>query len=197
MHNRYQVFLIALLAGACSDSPVDPGPMALPESELRFVQFADSAPPLTDSTVTFWAVRGEDREVNIGFVPDDPSDDPEEFLEFEVPGGALLRYPDGRTFTRGDSVQITVTVLDPTRFLFRFEPAGLMFNPEQPARLEVSYRYARRDQDGEVEDERTFGFWRQEAPGELWHRMATVKFEDLEEAEADIFGFTRYALASD
>ncbi len=43
--------------------------------------------------------------------------------------------------------------------------------------------------------ERTFGFWRQEAPGRPWEAIGTVRFDDLEEAEAEIHGFSRYALA--
>jgi hypothetical protein len=53
-----------------------------------------------------------------------PADTGEEFLRFEVPGDGLFRKPDGSAFQTGDSILITVTIDDPSRFLFRFEPLG-------------------------------------------------------------------------
>lgn len=197
MRNRLLLLSLPLwlAATACERGPTDPPEQGVPEAELRFLRLADNAPPLADTVVSFWAVRGEDREVEIRLLPVGDDTEGEEFLELEVPGGALLEHPDGRRFVRGDSVQITVTVVDPSRFLFRFEPSGLKFDPKQPARLEVSYEWAERDGQGNVGDGE-FQFWRQASPGALWFPIGTVKIEDLEEAEADLFGFSRYALAS-
>lgn len=175
----------------------------VPESRLTFLRFAESAPPLADSVATFWAVRGSDREVEMRLAPTEDDAEGEDFLQFEVPGDALLRYPDGRAFARGDSVQITIRVVDATRFLFHFEPSGLQFDPMNPAELEVSYEYADRDfdQDGDQDEddrevEREFGFWHQKRPGGLWTKVGTIRMEDLEEAEAEITTFSRYAMAS-
>lgn len=189
--------VLALLVAGC-DRPVDPAPDALPESALSFLRFSTDAPPPTDSVVSFWAVRGEDREVEIRLQPEEGETEGEEFLEFEVSGQSLARYPDGRAFARGDSVLITIRLVDPSRFMFEFEPAGLRFDPDHPAELEVSYARADSDYDGDgVDDEDlAFSFWRQERQGELWYRMGTIFIEDLSEVEADIEGFTRYALAS-
>lgn len=190
--------LLASLVAGCSDNPVDPEPDALPEEELVFLRFAAAAPAPADSVVSFWAVRGEDREVEIRLAPEEGEEEGEEFLEFEVSGGSLLRRPDGSAFQRGDSVLITIRLVDASRFMFEFEPSGLKFDPDHPAELEVSYARADPDFDGDGQDdeELRFGFWRQEREGELWFRMGTVFIEDLSEVEADIEGFTRYALAS-
>lgn len=190
--------VLALLIAGCSDTPVEPQPDALPESELTFVRFSANAPPPADSVVSFWAVRGEDREIAIRLQPAEGESEGEEFLEFEVSGQSLARYPDGTAFELGDSVLITIRLVDPSRFMFEFEPAGLKFDPERPAELEVSYARADPDfdDDGVADDELEFQFWRQEREGELWFRMGTVIIEDLSEVEAAIHGFTRYALAS-
>ena len=195
----------ALSLGACDDSGVGPDPAAdrVPETRLKFLRFAENAPPLASTVVSFWAVRGEDRGVEIRLAPPPGESEGEEFLEFEVPGDALLQYPDGRAFMGRDSVLITIRVVDATHFRFEFEPSGLRFNPRSPAELEVSYDYADRDIDGDGdrdqedhEMEREFGFWHQKRSGGLWSKIATVKVEELEEVEAKIFGFSQYALAS-
>lgn len=192
---------LALLAACDGSSPTAGRPVD--ETELTFVRFAESAPPLERTSVSFHAVRGQDRMAVIRYAssPDD-EDGGEEFLSFKVPEAALLRRPGGAPFAVGDSVLITIQVLDAARFVFEFQPAGLEFDPRAPARLEVSYREADRDYDDDGDEdgeddafERRFGFWRQERPGLPWFRVSTVKIEDLEEVEADVTGFTRYAVA--
>lgn len=195
-------FLTSL--AACEDPGVGPDPVEqVPEGRLTFLRFAESAPPLADSVVSFWAVRGEDRGVEMRLAPGGDGEQGEDFLQFEVPGGALLKRPDGRAFVSGDSVLITIQVVDATRFLFHFEPSGLQFDPKNPAELEVSYEYADRDfdQDGDLDEddrevEREFGVWHQRRLGGLWAKVGTIRMEDLEEVEAKITGFSRYAMAS-
>lgn len=208
---RSRILLLALVLltslGACEDSGVGPDPIEpgeqVPEDKLTFLRFAESAPDLADSAVSFWAVRGEDRSVEVRLAPTADDEEGEDFLEFEVPGNALLKYPDGRAFARGDSVLITIRVVDATRFLFHFEPSGLRFDPKNPAELEVSYEYADRDfdQDGDQDEddrrvEKEFGFWHQKQLGGLWTKVGTIKMEDLQEVEAKVTGFSRYAMAS-
>lgn len=192
---------LALALAACDGgSPTQERPVD--ETELTFVRFADGTLPLEAASVSFWAVRGRDREGVIRYVPAPGEEEGEEFLAFKVPGGALLRRPDGAPFAAGDSVRITIRVVDPGLFLFEFEPAGLRFDARSPARLEVSYREADRDYDGDGDEdgsdddfERELSFWRQERPGQPWFPVSTLRIEDLEEVEADITGFTRYAVA--
>src|SRR5206468_1337140 len=71
------------------------------------------------------------------------------FLRFEVPNDGLYRKPDGTAFAAGDSIQITVTVVDTKQFRFDFQPSGLQFNPNDPARLKVEYHYADPDFNGD------------------------------------------------
>jgi len=181
---------------SCSDSS---GPSGVPDAQLHVVQ-RDTLAPLLDSTVArVWAKVGEGREIRIAYQAPDTGED---FLRFEVPGDGLLRKPDGSAFQPGDSILITLTVVDPDRFLVQFEPAGLQFNPNQPARLKFHYLHANHDFDGngvvdaaDAEIEHILDLWRRESPSAPWFRVGSVKFEQLDEIDANILSFTEYALA--
>jgi hypothetical protein len=200
---RLMVLPLALTL-ACSDSggPDQDGTIR-PPTELTILRLSEESPPLFDPEVSFWAVRGENREVEIFFQDDEEPGSPgEEYLELEVDAEALLAYPDGTRFTEGDSVLITVRVVDPERLLFEFEPAGLTFSPSRPAELKIHYEHADDDldEDGDVdvddvELELTIAIWRQENEGDPFERLGSLLIEDLEEIDAELEGFSRYALA--
>lgn len=188
--------LCAWAAASC-DNPA--GARQVRESDLVFVRAADNAPPLDSLTVHVWAKAGETRQAYIryqkvgGYGGD-------VCLEFKIPGDGLWKRPDGSVVARGDSVLITITVVDPNLFNFRFEPSGLQFHSDHPAELRVSYKWADRDFNGDgKEDENDarfgFGFWKQETDGADWSEFGTIKNADLEELRADIRSFTRYAIA--
>lgn len=181
------------------------------EDDLVFFRFADNAPEIADTVVSFWAVRGQEGGVEMRFASagDEEEDDGEEedggeeFLEFEIDENSLLEYPDGRPFQPGDSVLITIRVVDPERFLFEFEPAGLKFNPDEPAELEIDYFWADDDYDDDEdidnEDariERKSSIWRQERAGDPYVEIWTITDTELDGVEAEITGFTRYAIAT-
>jgi hypothetical protein len=182
---------------SCTDGA---GPSGVPDAQLHIVRQDPTAPALDSTVARFWAKVGEGREIRIGYQP--PADTGEDFLRFEVPGDALLRKPDGTAFQAGDSVQITLTIVDPDSFLVRFEPAGLQFNPNQPARLKFHYLYANHDFDGDgvidstdLAIEHRLDLWRRESVGAPWFRVGSVKFEELDEIDANILSFTEYAIA--
>lgn len=187
--------LCALLPGC--DNPA--GSKQVPENKLVFIRAADDAPPLDSLQVHLWAKAGEERKVEIHYVKVGEYGG-DNCLEFKVPGNGLLKRPDGTAFQKGDSVLITITVVDPKLFNFRFEPAGLQFAPDHPAELRVSYKWANPDLNGDgvvnSADQRfDFGIWKQEADGTDWFRIGTVKDLDFEELRAEIQGFTKYAMA--
>jgi hypothetical protein len=187
--------LLATLAYGC-----DRAPTGVPGDRLAFIRVADGAPALEAQEVSFWAVKGENREVEIRYQPLPGETEGERCLRFRVRDDALLRDADGRRFLEGDSVLITIRVVDYRHFHFEFQPAGLRFDPEEPAELRVAYQFADPDFNGDgVVDGRDedfdFGFWRQERTGLPWRRIGSVRVHDLEEVRADLDGFTRYALA--
>ena len=196
---RRLMSILAVLLAACTDPS---GPPVKVDAELTFVRQDLEAPRLASTEVSFWAyvdsATGVDLEYHdgAGVCGDD-------FLEFGVPAGSLYRKPDGTLFAPGDSVLITITVVDDTLFQFEFQPAGLRFHPSVPAQLEIEYVKADHDfdDDGEVGDDdddaiaTQIGLWYQEKPGDPWVRLVTGVEIEADEIEAEIFGFSRFAVA--
>jgi hypothetical protein len=200
MRARLLAGALAVLTLSCSDSggPNDP---SRPPGELNILRLSEESPPLLDSEISFYAVRGENREGRI-FFDDGQGGEGEEYLRLRVDAGSLLARPDGTPFAAGDSVLITVRVVDPAQTLFELEPSGLQFSAADPAELRIRYQEADDDlnEDGQVdlddlELELTLAIWRQEAPGDPFVRLGTVLLDDIDEVEAELQGFSRYALA--
>lgn len=190
-------------AVACDDDPAGPSPGdQKSETELTFVRFDTAAFRNVPLEASFWAVRGEDRELEMRSAPTPDDEDGEKFLELEIEEETLLRRPDGTPFAEGDSVLITVT-LDPTgRFLFDFQPSGLVFNPEEPADLKIRYVLGDDDydDDGDVDGddlafEALLAIWQRESSSDPFVRLETFEIDD-DELEADLLGFTGFALAN-
>lgn len=188
------------LLASCSDSS-GPGDGPRPPSELTVLRLAAGSPPLFNPEQSFWAVRGRDREARI-FFQNEAGEAGEEYLRLRVDAPSLLAYPDGTPFAPDDSVLITIRVVDPAQFLFELEPSGLRFSPDVPAELKIHYDQADDDldKDGDVDAidaslEQQLSIWRQESPGDPFVKVGTLLVEDLEEVEADLEGFSRYALA--
>lgn len=192
---------------ACSSDPAGtdgttpPPGTTRPPSQLSFVQFAPTAPPLASNSVSFWATRGEDAEAEICYLT--PGDgECEAFVELELEENSLLARPDGSPIAVGDSVLITIRIVDPRRLEVELLPAGLRFNPQQPAELSFDFGFAEDDldDDGDVDDRdqtlnRQLAIWRLPSGAGSWTKLATLRFDDLEELEADLTGFSRFAIA--
>lgn len=200
---RVRTFAVAGLLSLAGCSEVfSPPDLQVEDGRLTIIRVDPDAPPLDQLEVHLWAVEGERSEAQIVYLY--PNGTTGKCLRFVVPEDALLRHPGGRAAVPGDSVRITIRVVDPTLYLFEFDPGGLTFDPERPARLEIRYRWAAADLSGDgVVNERddeiraAFGLWRQERPGEPWIEAGGSRDEEELELHADILGFTRYALASD
>lgn len=192
--------LVAALA-ACGEgtAPDVVGPDQRSPLAFNPVRLRQGAPSLASTQVQFWARYDRDREVTLYFRPQPGDSDSTEFLEFKVPARSLLRDASGRIFANQDSVLITISVPDPTRFQVVFAPAGLRFSPNRPAELEFSLEERDDDLDGDGDDEDDdfleLDLWRQETPTSLWERIGSLVIEELEDIKADILGFTGYAVA--
>lgn len=193
--NRWLCWLPLFALAACSDNSTDVDGGAVPEDRLTFLRF-ESANAVAVKQASFWAVKGQDRELEMRYA------DGEDFLEFEIGAQTLLFRPDGRPFQNGDSVQITVTLDAANRFILDFQPSGLVFNPTRPAELEINYRLADDDVDDDGDEDSTdralelaLRIWQQERPGLPWLPLATFRIND-DELEARILSFTGFAMAS-
>lgn len=201
---RLPLLALAALSAACSDL-LTPTGTVVEDDSLAVLQVEAGAPDVEAQEVSFYAKRGEDREVQIRYIYPDGAGGAtySKCLLFRVPAQALQTYPDGRPVAQGDSVLITIRLPDKSLYRFEFAPAGLKFDPSNPAQLEVRYRYAERDLNGDgvvdQQDEALLSrvsWWRQETPGAAWELIPTARLTGLLEARAAVTGFTRYALAS-
>lgn len=209
--NRIWSALIAsaalAIATGCSDNaapdpsmPSNPGDTRL-SADLGIVRRSSTIAGFVDTVVTFWAVRGRDREGRIFFRSADGGVG-EEFARLKIGSATLTARPDGTPVAQGDSVLITMRVVDPALLLVEFQPSGLQFNPQEPAELEMRYSEADDDlnSDGhhDGEDEAlisSLGIWRQESPGLPFVRLTSTLLTSTTSCDSKITGFTRYALA--
>jgi hypothetical protein len=186
------------LVAACSSTTAP----TTPTSQLNFLRAAPTAPPIANVVDSFWAVKGQDRRIRIYYQPSEPGEDSAQLLEFRVPQQSLLRRPDGTTFAMGDSILIHVTVIDPVHLVVQFEPSGLTFSPSDPAQFKFEFGECDQDinNDGQVNAtddslKAILHLWRQETAADPWTQLATNVNVSTEEVQADILGFTNYALA--
>ena len=201
LDRRVTCVLFCVLATACGGDSTSPTGGGTNGTNLHFLHAAPDAPQLAHTSTSFWAVRGEDREAAIWYRRRPDRTDSTELVEFRVPDRALVQRPDGTPIAPGDSLLITITVVDPAHLIVQFEPAGLQFAADRPARLKLDYHEASEDinDDGHVDDNDTalksqLSIFRQEQPGDPWFKQSSISLEGSDEVEADIAGFTRYAI---
>jgi len=191
---RWFWILAAVALAACSDS-TDPNDGAVPDGSLNILRFA-SANPVTVQTASFWAVKGDNRKLELFYTSGD------RFLEFEVRNESLLARPNGVPFVDGDSVLISVSIDASGKVAVDFQPSGLKFNPLDPARLRIDYQGADHDvdHDGDTDSEdlkleTRLRIWQQETAGMPWLPLLTVRLNG-DDMEARVLGFTGFAMAS-
>ena len=192
---RIGIIALAALA-ACGGDSTGPNTTTKPTSDLHFLRLSATAPQLQSTVVSFYAVKGQDSEVRVRFK------NGEDFLRFRVFANSLLKRPDGGEIANGDSVLITITITDPTKLQADFQPAGLKFSSSNPARLQFEFGEADKDlnDDGVVNATDTslipqISTWRQEVAGGDWLKVSSLVEIEINEVQADILGFTGYALA--
>jgi hypothetical protein len=196
--------LLATALVACSGDSFMPsaadGPTEKTESLLNVIAVAPTALPEV-SVVTFYAVKGEDREQRLYTVKPDGSRG-DEYLRLTVSDNSLLARPDGTPFANRDSVLISISVLDQSRMMFQFEPAGLTFTPGSPAELRISYAGADGDLDHDGDHdtaddslETRLAIWRQEVPGAPFLRLPSLISTSDRDVRANLPGFSRYAVS--
>lgn len=206
MFRALPILGLMLIGVACSGdgapagfTPVDSTAI---EDSLRFLRPAADAPALGEREVSFWAVRGETREVRIMYRAAAGAADSVELVRFRVEDRSLVSRPDGTPIADGDSILITLRVVDTLRLITEFLPDGLGFSTSRPARLWLKFGEADPDLngDGVVNGDDTtlllaLRIWRQEQPGDPWTALPSSVDTVSQEVEADIPGFTRYALS--
>lgn len=202
---RLAIFAPALLVVAACKSSTDAdtdGPGTVKDNP-NFLRLSATAPAPAVTSVSFYAKKGADRRVEIDFAAEPGALDTAEFMKFRVRETSLLARPDGSPFAFGDSIQITITVEDAERMIFRFEPSGLRFSTSDPARLDLYYGQANKDydRDGDVDSDDAvieaslLAIWKQEVLNGPWTKLGVIRDIEIDEIEANITSFTGYAIA--
>ena len=214
MNRCYGGFLVALvvLAACTADAtgpettqPLGPstvGAASQVEDSLNFLRAAVGAPALAQKTVSFYAVRGEDREAEIWYHPRAGMPDSSRLVRLKLDKRSLIADEQGAPIAQGDSLLITMAVVDTVRLIVDMQPSGLVFAPNREAKLTLWYIETDPDlnQDGVVDAidlqlESTLSTWRQEQLGDPWDRLSGVLDTGEDQIETEITGFTRYAVS--
>lgn len=168
----------------------------------QFLRPATGAPTIANPVVQFWAKRGVETTAAMYYHAAPGARDSVTFFSLRLRAKSLWQRPDGTAFANGDSILITLTLVDAQRGIVDCQPAGLRFDPGKPVRLKISFA----ETDGDVNDDgrvdgvdaaitRTFAIWRKEAPADPWQRLLSNVSVGAHEVEAEIGGFTGYAIA--
>lgn len=190
---------LGALAG-CSDNPS--APQQKTDADLNVVLQAPTAPALTTTIRTLWVKKGVDRELRLYYRSLTGGADSTEYLRLVFDRRSLDRRPDGSAIADGDSVLVTVTVPDPTKFEVDLQPTGLKFTPGR----EVDLRWMLGHSDDDLNDDGVvnstddtiytqLAIWRQENVGLPWVRLASQLEVEIDEIHVELTGFSNYVVA--
>lgn len=194
---RLAALAAMLLVAACDEStrPVENN------SNLNFLEPAPTAPAVGAQTLTFNAVQGQDNEVFM-YYPQQGTSERSKILRLRIRAEAQIVRPNGTNLTTGQSIPITITIVDPVRLIVDFQPSGLRFLGEEAADLTMWYDERDHDfnDDGAINAtdsaiEQTLGIFRRETLTAPWVRLSGNIVVETDEIEADISGFTNYVIA--
>jgi hypothetical protein len=205
------VFALIGIPACSADRVTDPSSRTLtpaarrasaPSPKPQFLQPAANAPAIANPIVQFWAKRGVDTTAQMVYHAASGATDSVVFFSLRLRARSLWKRPDGSTIANGDSVLITLTLVDEQKGIVDCQPSGLRFDPDRPARVRISFA----ESDPDVNDDgvvnaadsaitRTFAVWRKESTTDPWLRLASFVSTSAQEVEAEIGGFTSYAIA--
>lgn len=208
------VFALTVSVARCADQPTavkaPAGPQALrwvapPQFTARTDAHAGRSgmmamtPPLSldQYVVSFWAVRGESRSVQINYSSTiDNQTHP--FLLLTTTDPQFV--PGVGELAMGDSVLITVSV-DTAKIGVILEPSGLQFG--QPAQMKIWYDGAGGDMNGDgvvdstdsVIERQLLGLWYREDSSEAWTKLGASQSLDEKSFTYALPHFCEYEIA--
>jgi hypothetical protein len=223
MHVRRSLIplALALLAVGCSDErqPTGVPPAPVPHvlrwagsvsphfiaTDLPFRQIAQSGLlasltgglSLDRNTVSFWAVRGAERSVQINYLSA-TGDTSAPFLRLTITDPVYV--PGVGDVAVGDSVLLTATI-DPAVIKVSLEPTGLQFG--DPARLQIWYGGAAGDMNGdglvnEIDaqiETQLLGLWYREGADSAWAKIPASQSVGDKAFVSALLHFSEYAVS--
>jgi hypothetical protein len=199
--------IVVVMMVACARDAAPPSGVTMPRADVvasgepHLLQQAPNTPALEKTKITFVATKGTETEVTLKYGKDATHKDKQIFAQFTIPPLGLKTRPDGRPIGIGESIEITLTVIDPLKFLIKLEPSGLKFDPANNAVLTLSYIYAIQDfnGDGEINDvdrdiERNLRLWRKDGTAPFQKLEGTPQLA-TDRVSAVIGGFSNYLIA--
>jgi hypothetical protein len=168
----------------------------------HFLQAAAGAPSIANPVIKFYAKKGRGRTVFMMYHAQPGRTDSTDLIRFRLRDNSLLARPDGTPILPGDSVLITLRLVDPVRLIVDFQPAGLQFNPQSPANLRIHWSKTNPDvnRDGVVNQldaalKEKLVIWRRESSLTPWVPTSSLLDLVLKTCLVNLSGFTRYAVA--
>jgi len=194
---------LVLLAVGCSDERNPTAVQKAPAPAPHVLRWAGSVPPrftaglrpssgsgqgdlqaflsdglsLDQNYVTFWAVRGQQRSVQINYLSS-TGDTSAPFLRLTITDPAYV--PGVGDLAPGDSVLMTVTI-DPNTIKVSLEPTGTQFG--DPAQMQIFYGGAGGDLNGDgvvdstdaAIETKLLGMWYREGADSAWAQIPAMQ----------------------
>ena len=158
----------------------------------QFLMASASAPAIANPVIAFWAKKGVDTTVVMYYHARPGHSDSTTFMRFRVRAKSLVTRVDGSSLANGDSLLITVTLADAAALKLDFQPSGLQFSSHDQAVLKMNYSEAAPFGAGNVQ---ALCIWKKESPLDPWLRVSSVVMDGTDDVQANIAGFTGYAMA--
>lgn len=190
------VALVASALAACVSgdpsltAPVD-ARLSNGTDDLTFLTAAPGTAP--QSTVTFWAKQGADRVGEIVALGGTSGGNGDRLVRLRIRKDAQIVLPNGTPLAQGDSVQISMQIIDPVTLSTQFEPSGLRFNGKKVAQLTMWY--GRTNASTMPSLEKRLSIFMQESALDPWQKVSSSIATELDEVQAYIGGFTNYVIA--
>jgi hypothetical protein len=165
------------------------------------LQQSATAPALETYQVAFTAYVGQSSLITVRYQPRAGQVLGEPFLRFEIPRNGLMAGVSGVPLRRGDSVAMTLTI-DPNSFLVDFQPSGVMFSANAPARLALWYGNANLDLNGNGildGNDRTLmdqlAIWYQLSSSASWFKQLSRNDPTQTLVGTELYHFSEYAVS--